>query len=129
MGAEEHIQEAERFATSAEEQPDRWGRSVDLQAAQVHATVAQTLKAAELLPLMTRLAEWIAPEEPDPVTILGQFRVGAVEDEDAAPRLVISCMRCGDEETISDEAGGCGLGDLTRWAFGHKCAPGGRPVS
>ena len=40
-------------------------RSCDLQAAQVHATLAQTLKAAELLPVMARLAEWVTqPETP-----------------------------------------------------------------
>lgn len=71
---EEHIAEAERLAASAEEWMDAdtgWKgaltaqeriarRSVDLQAAQVHATLAQTLKAAELMPMMAGLAEWIA---------------------------------------------------------------------
>jgi hypothetical protein len=35
-------------------------RSADLQAAQIHATLAQTLKAAELMPMMAGIAEWIA---------------------------------------------------------------------
>jgi hypothetical protein len=75
---EEHVREAERFAASAEEwmvclpsalsdQERIWRRSADLQAAQVHATLAQTLKAAELMPMMARIAEWITqPEAPVP---------------------------------------------------------------
>ena len=79
--AEEHVSEAERFAASAETwmepgdlndllsgQERILRRSADLQAAQVHATLAQTLKAAELMPLMAGIAEWIAassPAEPD----------------------------------------------------------------
>lgn len=51
-----------------------------------------------------------------------QFRVGAIEeDKDVAPRLVISCARCGGEETVNDEEGGCALSDLTGWAAGHQC--------
>lgn len=65
MTAEDHIREAERFAAAAEEHADATAyehvvrRGVDLQAAQVHATLAQTLKAAELMPLMTRMVEWL----------------------------------------------------------------------
>ena len=68
MTAEDHIREARRYAASAEEQSDGTGyerqlrRSADLQAAQVHATLAQTLKAAEAVPLMARLVAYL--EEP-----------------------------------------------------------------
>ena len=78
---EDHVREAEQFAALAEEWMDAdtgWRatmstqerllrRSTDLQAAQVHATLAQTLKAAELLPLMTKLADWIASGAPESV--------------------------------------------------------------
>ena len=80
---EEHVREAEQFAASAEGWMDAdtgWKatlsaqerilrRSADLQAAQVHAMLAQTLKAAELMPIMARLAESITqaqPETPEP---------------------------------------------------------------
>jgi len=49
---EEHVAEARRFAANAEDRSSPWDRSVDLQAAQVHATLAQTLKAAELMRVM-----------------------------------------------------------------------------
>jgi hypothetical protein len=75
--AEEHVSEAERLAASAETwmEPGTLNdllddrervlrRSVDLQAAQLHATLAQTLKAAELMPLLTGLAEWVASSSP-----------------------------------------------------------------
>lgn len=73
MTTDDHIREAERFAASAEKwmdaDPPEMGsqeriarRSVDLQAAQVHATLAQTLRAAEMLPLMAKVAAWA--EEP-----------------------------------------------------------------
>jgi hypothetical protein len=65
--AEAHIRRAERYAARAEETADggEWLRSVDLQAAQVHATLAQTLKAAELLPVMVKIADWIASGAPE----------------------------------------------------------------
>jgi len=77
--AEGHIAAAEMFAASAEEWMDAdegWKagipaaerimrRSCDLQAAQVHATLAQTLKAAELMPIMAALAESITPAQPE----------------------------------------------------------------
>lgn len=65
MTAEDHIRAARHFAAAAEEQADAAGydqlvrRTNDLQAAQVHATLAQTLKAAELLPMMSALVEWV----------------------------------------------------------------------
>jgi hypothetical protein len=62
--AEEHMAEARKFAASAEERPSHWDRSVDLQAAQVHATLAQTLKAAEVVPLMAELVASL--EKPGP---------------------------------------------------------------
>jgi len=65
MTAEDHVREAQRYAASAGEDPAIYTRSVDLQAAQVHATLAQTLKAAELVPLMAKIADWIASGEPD----------------------------------------------------------------
>jgi hypothetical protein len=82
---EEHVREAERLAATAEEWMDAddgwkgalstqerlWRRSADLQAAQVHATLAQTLKAGELLPIMAGIADWIAsgvPEAAAPVS-------------------------------------------------------------
>jgi hypothetical protein len=55
------------------------------------------------------------------------FRVVAADgDTAAAPRLVVSCVGCGREETMNDEEGGCGLGDLTAWASAHRCH---RPLS
>ena len=74
MTAGDHVREAERYTAAAAglEGPGGYERtmrrSADLQAAQVHATLAQTLKATELLPLMATLADWIAssgaPSEP-----------------------------------------------------------------
>ena len=67
--AEDHIREARRYAARAEQQADAtsytgtMARTNDLQAAQVHATLAQTLKAAELMPLMARLVARIAPAQ------------------------------------------------------------------
>jgi hypothetical protein len=61
--AEDHIREARRYAAIAEMQEGGRGyedmllRSADLQAAQVHATLAQTLKAAELMSLMAALVQ------------------------------------------------------------------------
>jgi hypothetical protein len=84
MTAEEHIRKAERYAASAEDQGDATGyerqlrRSADFQAAQVHATLAQTLKASELLPLMARMAAYLEGLE-------GPARETAVSGE---PRLV-----------------------------------------
>jgi hypothetical protein len=54
--------------------------------------------------------------------------ISAVDDEDAqsAPRLTISCYRCGAEETMNDEDGKCLLADLAAWASAHKCR---RPIS
>ncbi len=63
---EDHIREARRFAAQAEERDSVFDRSADLQAAQVHATLAQTLKAGELLPLMAGLAEWAKAGCPEP---------------------------------------------------------------
>ena len=71
MTAEDHIREAREYLGFAEEQADAAGydrlvrRTNDLQAAQVHATLAQTLKAAELLPLMSALVESITPARPE----------------------------------------------------------------
>ena len=71
MTAEEHIRAAERFAAAAESVDDVTGyerqlrRSADLQAAQVHATLAQTLKATELVPIMAKVADWIASDSPE----------------------------------------------------------------
>ena len=68
MTAEDHIREARRYAASAEDMDGTTGyerqlrRQADLQAAQVHATLAQTLKAAEAVPLMARLVAYL--EEP-----------------------------------------------------------------
>jgi alpha-D-ribose 1-methylphosphonate 5-triphosphate synthase subunit PhnG len=64
--AEGDIRESRRYLAAAEELAGATGydwvarRTNDLQAAQVHATLAQTMKAGEMLPLMTRLAEWVA---------------------------------------------------------------------
>ena len=71
MTAGDHVREAERYTAAAAglEGPGGYERtmrrSADLQAAQVHATLAQTLKATELLPLMARLAESITPASGD----------------------------------------------------------------
>ncbi len=54
----------------------------------------------------------------------GQFRASAVEEEDAAPGLVISCGRCGGEETVNDEDGCCPLDHLNGWAREHACQSG-----
>lgn len=62
--AEAHVREAERFAASADGQPDAYRRSVDLQAAQVHATLSQTLTAARLMPMMAKMADWVGSGEP-----------------------------------------------------------------
>ena len=67
--AEDHVRAAERFAAAAEGVEDVTGyerqlrRSADLQAAQVHATLAQTLKATELMPLMARMTAWLASSD------------------------------------------------------------------
>ena len=49
--------------------------------------------------------------------------VSAVEGDSPqfAPRLVITCRRCGQEETMNDEDGSCALPDLVTWAAGHEC--------
>lgn len=52
MTAAEHVREAERFAASAETRDRYWDRSADLQAAQVHATLAQTAVAQEYIPVL-----------------------------------------------------------------------------
>lgn len=71
MTAEDHIREARRYAAYAEEGEGASSyertmrRTNDLQAAQVHATLAQTLKAAELLPVMAGLADWVASGAPE----------------------------------------------------------------
>ena len=71
MTAEDHVREAERYTAAAAglEGPGGYERtmrrSADLQAAQVHATLAQTLKATELLPLMATLVESITPASGD----------------------------------------------------------------
>jgi hypothetical protein len=51
------------------------------------------------------------------------IRVVIVEDEDgtAAPRLVICCSRCGDEETMSGTDPGCGVDELSAWQREHVC--------
>ena len=78
--AEDHIREARRYAAAAEDQADASGyerqlrRSADLQAAQVHATLAQTLKAAELVPMMAVLVEWVREQPKTPAS-----------DEEACP--------------------------------------------
>ena len=64
---EEHMAKARRFAANAEDRSSHWDRSVDLQAAQVHATLAQTLKAAEMLPVMAALAASVGPVPSEPV--------------------------------------------------------------
>ena len=71
MTAEDHVREARRYAASAEEPDGTTGyerqlrRQADLQAAGVHATLAQTLKAAEAVPLMARITDWIASDPPE----------------------------------------------------------------
>lgn len=70
MTAEDHIRAARRYAAAAEDLAGatsyEWisRRTNDLQAAQVHATLAQTLKAAEVVPLMARLAAYLEGPEP-----------------------------------------------------------------
>jgi hypothetical protein len=70
--AEDHIREARRYAASAEEREDADSyadalrRTNDLQAAQVHATLAQTLQAAELVPMMAVLVEWVREQPAAP---------------------------------------------------------------
>lgn len=70
MTAEDHIREARRYTAAAEVLADATSyericrRTNDLQAAQVHATLAQTLKASELMPIMAALVESIAPAVP-----------------------------------------------------------------
>ncbi|HEV2452394.1 MAG TPA: hypothetical protein VGS62_10775 [Streptosporangiaceae bacterium] len=75
MTGSEHTREAERLAASAETWMDAdhgWRaemstqerilrRSVDLQAAQVHATLAQTAAANEYIPLMRQALAELAP--------------------------------------------------------------------
>lgn len=67
---DDHLAEARRHAAAAET-CSVFDRSAHLQAAQVHATIAQTLKAAELMPMMARMADWVAdgcPGEPPAVS-------------------------------------------------------------
>ena len=64
--AGEHMAEARRLAARAEERESHWDRSVDLQAAQVHATLAQTLTAETMMPAMAKLAAWLADSEAAP---------------------------------------------------------------
>jgi plasmid stabilization system protein ParE len=65
--AEAHIRQAGRYVAAAEELAGATSyegglrRTNDLQAAQVHATLAQTLKASELMPMMAELVESIRP--------------------------------------------------------------------
>ena len=79
--AEAHIREAGRYVAATEELAGVTSyegglrRTNDLQAAQVHATLAQTLKAAELLPVMVKIADWIASGTPE----------GAVPGEEPTP--------------------------------------------
>lgn len=75
MNGAEHTREAERLAASAEEWMDAdygWKatlstqerllyRSCDLQAAQVHATLAQTAAANEYIPVLRQALEELAP--------------------------------------------------------------------
>ena len=74
--AEDHIREAEKLLDAANRRltgnDAEWLntplRRAELRAeAAVRATLAQTLKAAELMPMMARIAEWITqPEAPVP---------------------------------------------------------------
>ena len=78
--AEDHIREAERLLEPGEydkHEPDLV--RLDVHRAQVHATLAQTLKAAELMPMMTRIAEWITSGEPEPVPASTALQAGPVE--------------------------------------------------
>jgi hypothetical protein len=59
--AGEHLAEARRLAARAEDADSNWDRSVDLQAAQVHASIAQTLEAAKAVPLLAALAAYLDP--------------------------------------------------------------------
>jgi hypothetical protein len=56
-----------------------------------------------------------------------EIRVSAADDDDqSAPRLIVSCRNCEAEETMNDEEGGCPLADLAAWATRHQCR---RPIS
>ena len=73
--AEDHTRAAQRLAASADTRENTWDRSVDLQAAQVHATLAQTLTAAAMVRALGVLARECAAD-------CG----GTVHDEHCQPR-------------------------------------------
>src|ERR1017187_5211914 len=58
--AEDHIREAQRLLElGGHDEREPWLVASDTARAQVHATLAQTLKAAELMPAMAGIAGWI----------------------------------------------------------------------
>ena len=64
-----HFAEAQRYAALAADCEDdpagEWRRSVHLQAAQVHATLAYTVVAREYLPVMAALVAKLEPGSSD----------------------------------------------------------------
>ena len=76
--AEDHIREARRYVAAAEGLADATSyaeglrRTNDLQAAQVHATLAQTLKGAEMIRVLAAFAVSDAPAEPEAVPAAGE---------------------------------------------------------
>ena len=67
--ADGHFAEAQRYAALAADCEDdpagEWRRSVHLQAAQVHATLAYTVVAREYLPVMAALVAKLEPGSSD----------------------------------------------------------------